>query len=129
MRRRQVRDSLSDVGPAIAWAGEQIPDTPAETRFAIEVCLEEALANLILHGKVRTESKDITLAIETDVSGITVEITDRCQPFDVAHATAPAREGLSEGGRGLTLLHRFASDLDYAAGAAGNTLTLRFRPA
>jgi anti-sigma regulatory factor (Ser/Thr protein kinase) len=127
MRRRPVRDELGDVGPAIAWAGEQIPTSPARTRYAVEVCLEEALANLILHGATAAGAKEITLALGEDEFGVTIEITDRCAPFDVAHAAVPAGGGLHEGGQGLGLMHAFASELAYESGEAGNRLTLRFR--
>jgi hypothetical protein len=50
---RTVRDDLGDVGPAIAWAGEFADQAglAADARFAVDLSLEEALANLIMHGQ------------------------------------------------------------------------------
>jgi anti-sigma regulatory factor (Ser/Thr protein kinase) len=130
MRRRPVRDELGDVGPAIAWAGEQISTSPARTRYAVEVCVEEALANLILHGQPTDGDKDIAVEVAADSMGATVAVTDRCAPYDVVHAASPPREkadAMIEGGRGLRLMHAFATELAYATHDGRNHLTMIFR--
>jgi anti-sigma regulatory factor (Ser/Thr protein kinase) len=129
MPRRAVEDDLGDVGAAIAWAGQWTGTVPEDARFALEVCVEEALANLITHGRAVDGAKDIALTVSADAAGATVEISDRCAPYDVAHA-APSRQekagGLLEGGRGLKLIHAFARDLAYASEPGGNKLTMTF---
>ena len=128
--RRPVRDDLADVGPAIAWAGQWISAVPEDLRFGIEVCLEEALANLIVHGQSTDGIKDIEIGVRGDCRGATVEITDRCAPFDVVHEASPPRENadaLLEGGRGLRLMRSFASELAYATQDGRNQLTMTFR--
>jgi anti-sigma regulatory factor (Ser/Thr protein kinase) len=125
---RAVRDDLGDVGPAIAWAGEfaDRAGLSADVRFAIDLSLEEALANLIMHGQPRGADKGIEVSIAGDADGITITIADRCAPFDVTtHHAAPDAE-LSAGGRGLRLLRSFAPNLDYAADGDRNLLTMRF---
>jgi anti-sigma regulatory factor (Ser/Thr protein kinase) len=129
MCRRAVRDDLADVGPAIEWAGRLAAALDPDVRFAVEVCLEEGLANLILHGRAPKGEKDIVLAFTGDALGARIEISDRCAPFDVAQAApvADADDPLREGGRGLMLLRAFASELSYETQGGRNRLTLTFR--
>ena len=128
MNSRAVRDDLGDIGPAVAWAGGFVDRAglSADVRFAVDLSLEEALANLIMHGQARGADKGIVVSVAGDGGGITIMIADRCAPFDVTADRAVEHTGLSAGGRGLRLLKSFAPDLDYAAGDDGNLLTLRF---
>jgi serine/threonine-protein kinase RsbW len=129
---RAVENDLSDVGYAVEWAGWLASNAglPEDVRFNIEVCLEEALANLILHGQADDDGKEIAVAFSADATGASILITDRCAPFDVEHEAPPPRGGLEdpqEGGRGLRLLRAFASELAYASKDGENALTLMFR--
>jgi anti-sigma regulatory factor (Ser/Thr protein kinase) len=133
MARREVADDLADVGPALEWAGDLVSGAglSGEIRFGMEVCLEEALVNLILHGAARNGAKSIAVAVATDEIGAMIVVTDRCVPFDVAGAAGPtpAVPGeMREGGRGIGLMRAFSSELAYASQDGGNALTLRFRP-
>jgi anti-sigma regulatory factor (Ser/Thr protein kinase) len=126
---RAVRDDLADVGPAIEWAGAFVDRAglSPEVRFAIDLSLEEALGNLIMHGQRQGPEKDIVVSVVADTEGATITITDRCAPFDVTQRRPVGDETrLSVGGRGLRLLQAFAGELSYAAGADRNILTMRF---
>jgi anti-sigma regulatory factor (Ser/Thr protein kinase) len=134
MARRAVLDDLLDIGPAIAWVAEVTAGAglSGDLRFAIDLCLEEALANLILHGQAPGGPKDIVLEVSADAAGALIVISDRCAAYDVAEAALPPAPGLEserEGGRGLRLLRSFASDLAYETAGGLNALTLTFRPA
>jgi anti-sigma regulatory factor (Ser/Thr protein kinase) len=128
---RAVADDLADVGRAIRWVGDRLSDASfnGDLRYGIEVCLEEALVNLILHGRGDDAGKDIALAVRADEGAATIVISDRCVPFDVAHEASPqpSKAGkLREGGQGLRLLRAFATELAYASENGRNVLTLRF---
>ena len=134
MFRRPVEDSLSDVGRAVSWVSEisSTIEFSADLRFAIELCLEEALANLILHGQAPDGRKDIAITFCADAGRATIQITDRCSPYDTANVALPEPRGLDdpgEGGRGLRLLRTFATELSYETTAERNTLTMIFRAA
>ncbi|HEY1414293.1 MAG TPA: ATP-binding protein [Caulobacteraceae bacterium] len=132
MDSRPVKDDLGDVGPAIAWAGEIVGQAglSQDVRFAVDLGLEEALANLIMHGKGRSEGKDIVMSVAAGPAEAVVTITDRCTPFDVTSATAEKTpSGFDIGGRGLRLLHAFVSELTYRALGDRNELTLTFKAA
>jgi anti-sigma regulatory factor (Ser/Thr protein kinase) len=130
MDSRPVKDDLGDVGPAIAWAGEIVDQAglSKDVRFAVDVGLEEALANLIMHGQ--GADKAIVMSVDADPAGAVVTITDRCAPFDVTDAASEKHpSGFDVGGRGLRLLHAFVSELTYRALGDRNELTLRFKAA
>jgi anti-sigma regulatory factor (Ser/Thr protein kinase) len=132
MRRRPVADDLGDVPSATAWVGQQVAEAEIaeDVRFNIEVCVEEALANLIEHGRPARDAKDIAIAVATDAQGATILVTDRCVPFDAAEAPSPERprpDDMRAGGQGLRLMRAFASELTYRATGGHNELTMRFR--
>lgn len=132
MDSRPVKDDLGDVGPAIAWAGEIVDQAglSKDVRFAVDLGLEEALANLIMHGVVQAEGKDIVMSVDAGPAEAVVTITDRCAPFDVTDAASERHPtGFDVGGRGLRLLHAFVTDLTYRALGDRNELTLTFKAA
>jgi anti-sigma regulatory factor (Ser/Thr protein kinase) len=129
MTVRPVKDDLRDVARAIAWVGEILDAAGlhADIRFAVDLGLEEALANLIMHGVCPCGEKDICVDVSASQEEALVIITDACEPFDVtdpANETEP--EGWDPGGRGLRLLRAAVSDLAYATTDGRNVLTLRF---
>jgi len=133
MHRRPVADDASDVRGATAWVGEFVAQAgiAEDIRFNIEVCVEEALANLIQHGRPVQGVKDIAISVFVDGEGATIQVTDRCVPFDAAEAPSPERPSLDDmraGGQGLRLMRAFASELTYRTTEGGNELTMRFRP-
>jgi anti-sigma regulatory factor (Ser/Thr protein kinase) len=132
MSRRAVREDLGDVGSAVEWAGLLASEAglSEEMRFSIEVCLEEALVNLVLHGEAADGGKDIAVDFGVGSTGCTVLVTDRCAPYDVVNEALPDREGeavMREGGRGLMLLRAFATELAYASEQGRNALRMTFR--
>jgi anti-sigma regulatory factor (Ser/Thr protein kinase) len=129
LNSREVRDDLGDIGPAIQWVGGFIDEAglSADVRFAIDLSLEEALANLIMHGRCAGADKAIVVSVAADADGATITITDHCAPFDpTTHRGSVDETGLKAGGRGLLLMQSFAGDLDYSTISEGNVLTMRF---
>lgn len=132
MAGRRVADDLADVAPATRWADERLAAAGAsdELRNAVGVCVEEALANLILHGRAADATdKAIDLDLAATGAGVTLTIRDSCAPFDIAGAAipgAPSHADMRVGGQGLRLLRGFASTLDYRSAGGRNVLTLTF---
>jgi serine/threonine-protein kinase RsbW len=134
VQRRPVADDLSDVRGATAWVSRQVAqaDLAEDVRFNIEVCIEEALANLIEHGRPVHDDKDIAISVDADPQGATILVTDRCIPFDAAEAPSPrppSAQDMHAGGQGLRLMRAFASELTYRTTKDRNELTMRFRSA
>ena len=131
--QRPVAEALADIGPAVEWAdGWAAAAGLDETvRFAIQICLEEALANLILHARPVGDSKEIEVGFAADAAGATVIVSDRCQPFDMtvtAIPDLPSPADMQEGGQGLRLVHHFSTELSYRSLDGRNELRMGFRP-
>src|SRR5262245_32115005 len=119
MITRAVAPVLADIGPAIGWADERLADcgVAQDLRTDIQVCVEEALANLVLHGKADA-GKDIRLAVGREAQTVVIQIEDRCQPFDPTNADFPPRATLENdvvGGAGLRLIRGLAASMRYDA--------------
>jgi serine/threonine-protein kinase RsbW len=133
MDRREVREDLTDVDPAVSWADAlaQAGGLDDHVRYAIQVCLEEGLANLIVHGVATAGAKAIAVTFEVASPGATVTISDACTPFDVTLAREPEADmaDMPLGGLGLRLLRSFAATMAYGRDDGRNVLTLTFAPA
>ncbi len=115
-------DAVGDAGDWMAaWLARRA--VPSETAFAMRLCLEEALANIAMHGDKEGEIS-ISASLAEEPGRVVLSIGDDGQPFDPVTAALP--EGQEIGGNGLLLLRRYCSDLDYRREAGRNQLTLGF---
>ena len=103
------------------------------TRFAINLCLEEALANVILHGYRNEPGHPVS--IHSWVSGgiLYFTIEDKAPPFvpvnpglQKTSAQPASLESIEPGGNGIRLLYRFAGTVDYERRSDANRLTIGF---
>jgi phosphoserine phosphatase RsbU/P len=130
MHCRSVDDALGAVDGAVAWADALAAeaDAPQDARFNLQVCLEEVLANLVLHARRRDgREKAIALGVTASPDAIFARVTDHCQPFDLTLAPlpeAPTPDDMRIGGQGMRLVRAFAEKLDYAAEGERNRLDL-----
>ena len=133
--RLELDSQLTELSRVAPWV-EDLADRyglPAETRYAINLCLEEALANVVLHGYGSEPGHPIT--VETSVAGGSVffSIGDQAPPFAPIDPGArngsqsPANlETMQVGGNGIRLMYRFAGSVSYEPLPRGNRLTLGF---
>lgn len=131
MPNRAVANDLGDVALAIDWADKCFEKEAVSStlRSDIQVCLEEALANLILHGQSHDGEKDILVSVELRDKAAVVSIFDRCSPFDVAKVALPPAPTLQDavaGGHGLRLLRMLSTHLSYRTDQDGNELRMVF---
>ncbi len=103
-----------------------------QTHFAIHLCLEEAISNVIRHG-YSGAAEGATVTVDYAASpdgGLCFTVEDSAPPFNPL--TAPEMPLLDAdgeyplGGRGIRLLRGFASSLDYEATPTGNRLRIGF---
>lgn len=111
---------------------------PPDTLFAIDLCLEESVSNVIRHGYQGQPGHSLTVGFSPGpangpANSLVFTIEDQAPPFDPLDDQAvpamPAAESidrLNPGGHGIRLLRKFASKLDYERLANGNRLTIRF---
>ncbi len=113
-----------------AWASEH--GLAAQTRFALHLCMEEALANVVLHGYKNEPGHSLVIRCLVKGDWIAFTIEDEAPPFapvDPGPANAaekPDLELMEPGGNGIMLLHRFAGSLEYERLPRGNRLTIGF---
>jgi len=126
--RYDVIESLAGVAPAADWvrAALEAAGAPEPVRQDVDVCLEEALANLILHGVARGAEKSIAVEIDRAPGRVAVRVIDACAPFDPAAAPSRDPGATAIGGRGIRLMRALAHDLTYAAEIDRNVLTIGF---
>lgn len=102
------------------------------TQFAIHLCLEEAVSNIIRHGYVETAAiSTITISCATSPDGCLVfTVEDNAPPFNPLTAPVmPPVEVDGEiplGGHGIRLLRGFAGSLNYEPTLTGNRLRIGF---
>jgi anti-sigma regulatory factor (Ser/Thr protein kinase) len=118
-------------------------DLPPELVFAVNLCMEEALSNVIRHGY--GGEPDHAIAIRCSIRSIRSSrqpaegagelifaIEDRAphfNPLEAVQAEAAASQTLDEivpGGQGVRLLRKFAGSVLYEPLPDGNRLTIGF---
>ncbi len=126
-----------EIPSASIWLGETgaARGIPSEPLWRLDLCLTEALANVVDHGGVGSAARPIRLRLEVGRSAAggeaSVTVSDGGAAFNplTAPIKAPAAT-LAEaepGGKGLTMLRRFADALDYSYSDAQNHLTIQVR--
>ena len=110
----------------------------ANTQFAINLCLEEVLSNIIRHGYSGEPDHSIAVHFASPRKDYFVFVVeDAARQFNpVAAPELPPlssevemRDDILIGGQGLRLLRRFADALEYQATPNGNRLSIAFNAA
>lgn len=104
-----------------------------DTRFAIHLCVEEVLANIVIHGYRNEAGHPIVIRSSVSARELFIVIEDRApafapvEPAPQGDATTPVSlESIEPGGNGIRLLYRFAGSVNYERFPDGNRLTIGF---
>jgi serine/threonine-protein kinase RsbW len=131
--RTIVIDSrVEEVERLSTWVEAAASESPliAAHSFKVQVCIEEAVANLILHGFRGEPGHPIEVCLTESVDELLLEIKDRGLPFDPRNVAEPelltSIESVPIGGIGIHLMRNMTRSIDYASGEAGNNLSLVF---
>jgi anti-sigma regulatory factor (Ser/Thr protein kinase) len=102
----------------------------SDVSFAVQLCLEEAVANIIMYGATRDDRLEIAVELERNGGTLVARIEDNGRQFDPTRAPPPAvaasLEQAKVGDLGIHLMRSFASGMDYERRDGRNRLTLRF---
>jgi serine/threonine-protein kinase RsbW len=131
--RLTLHSRLSDIAQLPVWI-ESIASRcaiPGDVQFAMDLCLEEVLVNIIRHGYGREADFPIRVCFKTARPGdYLFVVEDDAPPFDpLAAPELPALDSGGElrvGGQGIRLLRRFANTLEYEPTPTGNRLHIGF---
>jgi serine/threonine-protein kinase RsbW len=93
-------------------------------RFAVRLCLDEAVANGLAHGNGRDRRKAVGVRCRIDADRVVISVEDEGPGFDPEQMPDPlAAENLEKpSGRGVLLMRHFMSSVRFSA--RGNRVTL-----
>jgi serine/threonine-protein kinase RsbW len=99
--------------------------------YRVDLCLDEAVTNIIRFGYDRGSRGIITVSLEVLNDGLRAIVADAGRMFDPVERPAPAvptvLEDVPVGGFGIPLMRSFADALEYRRDGERNILTLHFR--
>jgi anti-sigma regulatory factor (Ser/Thr protein kinase) len=132
MNRIVLRSVLSEIARIPAWVEKLAihPPINESVQFAINLCLEEAISNVIRHGYVsgETDSQVMLEFAEPREGYLVFTIEDGGTPFNPLMAPETPlldEQGeISIGGRGIQLMRGFADTLEYERTATVNRLRI-----
>jgi anti-sigma regulatory factor (Ser/Thr protein kinase) len=128
-----LRSRLSDIAQIPTWIGSLASRhaIPENIEFAINLCLEEAVSNIIRHGYgAQTDGRLIVRFTmpRQDLFVFTVE--DEAPHFNPLDVLTPnPRNRVRVGGQGINFLRQFADTLEYERTPTGNRLRMVFSAA
>ncbi len=130
-KRLSLTSSLSELERVSPWVSDLAEncEISGETRFAIELCLEEVLSNIVRHGYRSEPGHEITVDFARERDSLVFVVEDSAPPFEPlepADSGPVSLETITPGGQGIRLLYRFASSVQYDRLPGGNRLTIRF---
>lgn len=132
-QRLTLRSELSEIAAVPAWIERLGAEygIPGELQFAMDLCLEEAISNVIRHGYKSAPDSFLTVSfshLRDDFVVFTVD--DQAPHFNPLEVPEAAPVGglddLRIGGQGIRLLRRFANTLEYDRKPVGNRLRIGF---
>ncbi len=133
----EIAATAQDISAASAWLTEQceVHRVPAAQQARLDLCLNEALANVIFHGGDALSAARIRIQFHADLGSTrcdaAVTVSDPGKPFDPLHAPIKPRptslETAEPGGHGLLMLRKFSDRLEYYYADAQNHLTFAVR--
>jgi anti-sigma regulatory factor (Ser/Thr protein kinase) len=98
--------------------------------FAIQLCVEETVANIMMHGKGDGRASEIVVSLDQRPGEVSLTIEDNGAPFDpTAFEVRQPGQNLDEtsvGGLGIKLMRQFADRIDYHRDHGRNQLRLTF---
>jgi serine/threonine-protein kinase RsbW len=139
--RKAFIGTIDGISAAAQWVDtiavdQQFPD---QLVFALQICLEELLTNIVRHGgpesggdlkEVPIPPLNVEISISTTAQRVTMIVEDNGKPFDVVNAPAhridqPLDE-VQPGGLGIQLIRNFASTIAYEQAGLGNRVIVEF---
>jgi anti-sigma regulatory factor (Ser/Thr protein kinase) len=139
--RRDFSGAITAVSGAVGWVGSIASDLdlPEGQAYAMQVCLEELMANVAMHGRSPTGQGDqaepadplkVSVSLNVSREKITLTVEDNGRPFDISRARPRRVEGglddVRPGGLGIGVIQSFADSLKYSRTETGNCVTAEF---
>jgi anti-sigma regulatory factor (Ser/Thr protein kinase) len=128
---RRITNHLAELRPLSEWAVRVARELGGSehTCQELDLCLNEAVSNVIRHGYLDEASHQIGVELSREPDALVMRIEDDARPFDPLAVPLPAPTSLEKArpaGRGITLMRTGADSASYERRDAHNVLTLRF---
>ena len=131
--RLTLKSRLSEITRVPPWLESlaALHAIPSRIQFAIDLCPEEVLSNIIRHGHSGESSHEIVIRYQTHRDGFfTFVVEDDAplfNPLSIPRPPVPRTlEDMSEGGQGIRLLKQSADAIEYEPMSNGNRLIITF---
>jgi serine/threonine-protein kinase RsbW len=138
-----MRNDSAEVGRLTQWIIEACAAAhiPQKTSFAVQLCLDEAVANILQHGaegldhaeqpvEEGVRASTISASLERGDAGLCLDIQDDGEAFDPTAAAPPTPaqtlELMPVGGLGIHLMRQYSSRMEYNRSGGRNRLRLIF---
>jgi serine/threonine-protein kinase RsbW len=130
-RRLLLHRDPAELQRLAVWIEEwTMRDLSADLSFAVQVCLEEAVANIIMYSAAKDAPLEIAVELERTDRALVARIEDNGSPYDPTRAPrriVPASLAQAKvGNLGIHLMRRFAGGMHYERRDNRNRLTMRF---
>jgi serine/threonine-protein kinase RsbW len=130
-RRLVLRNDLAELARLAGWIEGWAPQSVSpDVSFAVQLCLEEAVANVIMYGAAKDAALEIAVEVAHSGDALVAMIEDNGRQFDPTKvpppAPAPSLAEANIGDVGIHLMRSFASGMHYERRDGRNRLTLRF---
>jgi serine/threonine-protein kinase RsbW len=130
-RRLLLHRDLAELKRLPVWIEDWATrDLSPELSFAVQVGLEEAVANIIMYGAAPEVPLEIMVEVERTDQAVVVRIEDNGSAFDPTQAPPPPLPAslaqAQVGYLGIHLMRRFASGMRYERRDSRNRLTMQF---
>jgi serine/threonine-protein kinase RsbW len=130
-RRLLLHRDLAELQRLAVWIEDEAArDLSADVSFAVQVCLEEAVANIMMYSAAQDDPLEIAVEVERTEQALVARIVDNGSAFDptrVARPPVPASLTQAEvGNLGIHLMRSFAGGMHYERRDSRNRLTMRF---
>jgi serine/threonine-protein kinase RsbW len=128
----RLSSTMEDLGRLYPWLDQAAAEVavPAGLRPGMHVALEEAVANVAMHGFPQGETGRITVRLQMRPDAALLIVEDDGVAFDPTTADLGERpKSLAEatpGGWGLDLIRRYCPTAAYERRGASNHLTMSF---
>src|SRR5258708_7937978 len=128
-----LESKLSEIARVSPWIEKLAArhGIPSRTQFAIDLCLEEILSNIIRHGYAGEPNHAVVIRHRINREGsFTLVVEDQAPQFNPLLVSDPpiphSLEDVSGGGHGIQLLKQFADAIEYEPMPNGNRITITF---
>jgi len=127
-----LRNDASELPRMTEWivGASKAAGISDKTSFALQLCLEEAVANIMEHSRGDAGARQIVASIVREASDIVLTVDDDGAAFDPTQLSAADRghtlDDTPVGGLGIPLMRKFANDIKYRRKDGGNQLRLTF---